>query len=181
MTTSVSYKWPAEEGAREHEHGAEGEEPPEEEEEEPLVVAAVHVQRVRGVAPLDQRALREEYDLQTVGISLRENVLALYSVLTTLFPRVNSLEFGHIVNLGLLELSWASFMMLVLVLSSRLRKSGFFLQTSASIRLMKNNLALRESYSIRGAQVSVNLNTDLGNVTSNSFIKCSYFRECDHL
>ena len=80
------------------------------------MVAAVHVQRVRGVAPLDQRALREENDLQTVGISPRENVLALCSVLTTLFPRVNSLEFGHIVNLGLLELSWASFMMLVLVL-----------------------------------------------------------------
>lgn len=37
-------------------------------------------------------------------------------MLTTLFPRGNSLEFGHIVNLGLLELSWASFMMLVLVL-----------------------------------------------------------------
>ena len=82
MTTSLSYKWPAEEGAREHEHGAEGEEPPEEEEEEPLVVAAVHVQRVRGVAPLDQRALQG--DMRTVGISVRENVLALYSVLTTL-------------------------------------------------------------------------------------------------
>ena len=80
------------------------------------MVAAVHVQRVRGVAPLDQRALREKNDLQTVGISPRENVLALYSVLTTLFPRVNFSEFGHIVNLGLLELSWASFMMLVLVL-----------------------------------------------------------------
>ena len=81
------------------------------------MVAAVHVQRVRGVAPLDQRALREKNDLQTVGISPRENVLPLYySVLTTLFPRVNSLEFGHIVNLGLLEGSWASFMMLVLVL-----------------------------------------------------------------
>ena len=61
----TSDEWPAEEGAREHEHGAEGEEPPEEEEEEPLLVAAVHVQRVRGVAPLDQRALREKNDLQT--------------------------------------------------------------------------------------------------------------------
>lgn len=73
----TSDEWPAEEGAREHEHGAEGEEPSEEEEEEPLVVAAVHVQRVRGVAPLDQRALRGENDLHTVGISTRENVLAL--------------------------------------------------------------------------------------------------------
>ena len=52
-------------------------------------------------------------DMRTVGISVRENVLALFSVLTTLF---NSLEFGHIVNLGLLEGSWASFMMLVFVL-----------------------------------------------------------------
>ena len=53
---------------------------------------------------------------QGTGNTYEENVLVLYSVLATLFPRVHSLEFGHIVNLGLLESSWASFMMLVLVL-----------------------------------------------------------------
>ena len=48
----------AEERAGEHEHRAEHEEAAEEEEEEPAVVAAVHVERVGRVAPLDQRALR---------------------------------------------------------------------------------------------------------------------------
>ena len=78
----TSDEWPAEEGAREHEHGAEGEEPPEEEEEEPLLVAAVHVQRVRGVAPLDQRALREENDLQTVGIDVLALLFSAYNLVS---------------------------------------------------------------------------------------------------
>ena len=69
--------------------------------------------------------------MRTVGISVRENVLALFSVLTTLF---NSLEFGHIVNLGLLTRRELGKFYDAGICTSRLRKSGFFLQTSASGR-----------------------------------------------
>lgn len=55
---STSYEGSAEEGAGEHENGAEHEEPSVSDDDEPDVVAAVHVQRVRGVAPLDERALK---------------------------------------------------------------------------------------------------------------------------
>ena len=56
----------AEDGAGEHEHRADAEEAPVGEDEEPDVVAAVHAQRVRGVAPLDERALMR--DRSSVGI-----------------------------------------------------------------------------------------------------------------